>query len=217
MANFPHSPGSSLLLSEGCKISRTGKKMEFSVNLYSLFGERLLSLISRFVTVLLITLACGTPHGGASAQSPDTVKVIANQDVVDVVAKWDPTLQCYTSTVHPISTLDNLQQPDIAFWAADHMYEGHDFLVAAKAQGGVWPRIIGVGNKVFTDDFVKRFPDQKPPKLFCTSNSWEGRRDDDGKLLLEGAVRVIFVTGSPVQHPATGASKGPVGQKPKPK
>jgi len=141
------------------------------------------------------------PTASGASGAPDVVKVVARQQVLDLTAKWDTNICFYTSKAHPITTLDNLKCHEVAFWGGELNDNARAFFVAANIQkkdGSLeWSngpvQMYGVGNRVFTDDFLKHFPNDIPPKLFCTWASFENRRDDDGKLVLEGAIRVVFV------------------------
>ena len=131
----------------------------------------------------------------------DLVEVGVKREVLDLIRTWDPRIRFYTSSTHPITTLKNLQFEDVAFCVEGvdgFVYNGTAFLDQAgiRDKEGKKPRgmqVISVGSRVFTKDFVERFPNKKPPRLFCTWSTFEEAKNDEGKPLLEGAARVVFV------------------------
>lgn len=167
------------------------------------------------VTVLLVGL-CNTtsPLHGEDSTSMPVVKVVVGQEVLDLIAKWDAGAQgvpvtlttrpipypiCfYTPVANPIVSLNGLKPEDVMCWSGELMEYYIDFMDAAgiKDEGGKKVEsvmVTGVGNRVFTQDFLTEFPDKKIPKLFFTSCEFQDVRNEEGKLLLEGAARVQFV------------------------
>jgi hypothetical protein len=170
------------------------------------------------VVILLVGLFNACPVHGEDTTSMKVVKVVVGKEVLDLLSRWDaeakgvlsvPTTRpriswpiCfYTSAANPIASLEGLTPEDVRCWGGELMDHYIDFMAAAgirNQDGGKvgYANVTGVGNRVFTQDYLKNFPGKKTPKLFFTNCEFQDARNSEGKLCLEDAARVEFVPAS---------------------